>query len=176
MALEIRPVSHITVDAIGRPGRRVFYLQAGRETRLVTLVIEKEHALALVSGLDALMADFPEADRGLLAAVSPPPDMGLREPIDPLFRVGHMGLAYDSEADLIVLVAYAMVRQETEDGQDVPTVRFWGTREQMWVLRNQALAAVNEARPACSLCGELIDPEGHNCPRRNGHGNARFGH
>jgi uncharacterized repeat protein (TIGR03847 family) len=87
-----------------------------------------------------------------------------------------MGLAYDSEADLIVLVAYAMVRQEAEDGQDVPTVRFWGTREQMWVLRNQALAAVNEARPACSLCGELIDPEGHICPRRNGHGNARLGH
>lgn len=172
MALEIGPVTHVTVDAVGRPGRRVFYLQAGRETHLVTLVIEKEHALALVSGLDAMLAELPDADRGLLAAGSSPPDMGLREPIDPLFRVGQLGLAYDTEADLIVLVAHAMVRKETEDGQDVPTVRFWGTREQMWVLRNQALAAVNEGRPACSLCGVLIDPKGHICPRRNGHGNA----
>jgi uncharacterized repeat protein (TIGR03847 family) len=86
-----------------------------------------------------------------------------------------MALAYDSEADLIVLVAYALVRKETEDEQDVPAVRFWGTREQMRVLRNQALAAVNEGRPVCSLCGELIDPEGHFCPRRNGHGNAMLG-
>jgi uncharacterized repeat protein (TIGR03847 family) len=175
MALEIRPVTHITVDAIGRPGRRVFYLQASRETHLVTLIIEKEHALALISGLDELLAGFPEGDRGLFAAGSPPSDLGLREPIDPLFRVGHMALAYDSEADLIVLVAYSLVRKETEDEQDVPAVRFWGTREQMRVLRNQALAAVNEGRPACSLCGELIDPEGHFCPRRNGHGNAMLG-
>lgn len=175
MAIELKPITHITVDAVGRPGRRVFYLQAGREAHLVTLVIEKEHALALVSGLDTIFAEFPETDRGVLAADSPPPDVGLREPIDPLFRVGHLGLAYDSEADLMVLVAYAIESKQIEDGEDVPAVRLWGTREQMWVLRNQALAAVNEGRPACSLCGDLIDLEGHICPRRNGHGSAMLG-
>ena len=30
--LDLNPVSHITSDAIGQPGQRVFYLQAWRET------------------------------------------------------------------------------------------------------------------------------------------------
>ena len=43
--------------------------------------------------------------------------------------------------------------------------------EQMRALRNGALEAVEGGRPTCPLCGELIDPEGHLCPRQNGHGN-----
>jgi hypothetical protein len=28
---------------------------------------------------------------------------------------------------------------------------------------------VNAGRPRCSLCGHPMDPEGHSCPRTNGH-------
>ncbi|MCE2490964.1 MAG: DUF3090 family protein, partial [Anaerolineae bacterium] len=40
--LELRPVDFVTIDTIGPKGQRVFYLQAGKEAQIVTLVIEKE--------------------------------------------------------------------------------------------------------------------------------------
>jgi uncharacterized repeat protein (TIGR03847 family) len=164
----INPVSFITVNTIGDPGNRVFYLQAGRGDELVTLTIEKEHALALVSSLDELTADLdarfprPSSHQDHKARFS------LRQPVDPLFRVGQMGLGYDEQADMIVLIAYQLVLDE---GEDPSVVRFWVSREQIQTLRDHALLAVEGGRPTCELCGELIGPEGHLCPRRNGHGN-----
>ena len=35
---DLNPVTHITVDAIGEPGERTFYLQARQDRRLITLL------------------------------------------------------------------------------------------------------------------------------------------
>ena len=167
MIFDLKPLSHIIIDTIGPPGKRVFYLQGGRGRQVVTLIIEKEHALALVSGLDDLFAELPALELGEGGLISSL-DASLQQPVEPLFRVGQMGLAYDESSDMIVLVAYQLV---SEDEEDAPAVRFWGTRQQMRTLRDQALSAVEGGRPVCSLCGGVIDPGGHLCPRRNGHGN-----
>jgi uncharacterized repeat protein (TIGR03847 family) len=167
MIFDLKPLSHITIDTIGPPGERVFYLQGGRGPQVVTLIIEKEHALALVSGLDDLFAELPASQLAGGDHVSSF-DVGLQQPVEPLFRVGQMGLAYDESSDMVVLVAYQLA---SEDQEDVPAVRFWGTREQMRTLRRQALSAVEGGRPVCSLCGGVMEPGGHLCPRRNGHGN-----
>ncbi len=164
---DVRSVSFITVGTIGIPGQRVFYLQAGSSARVVTLTIEKQHAVALASGLDDLLLDiagrFPRPDAEAMQV-----DMALRQPVEPLFRVGQMGLAYDEETDRVVLIAYQF---SPDDDADSASVRFWGTREQMRALRDQALVAIEGGRPTCEFCGELIEPDGHLCPRRNGHGN-----
>jgi uncharacterized repeat protein (TIGR03847 family) len=167
MIYDLKPLSHITIDTLGPPGKRVFYLQGGRGAQVITLVIEKEHALALVSGLDDLFAELPALQLGGSDQISPLGE-SLRQPVEPLFHVGQMGLAYDESSDMVVLVAYQLA---SEDQEDVPAVRFWGTRDQMRTLRDQALSAVEGGRPVCSLCGGIIDPGGHLCPRRNGHGN-----
>lgn len=39
--MDIRPVTHITTDAIGQPGKRVFYLQGWQDERTITLIVEK---------------------------------------------------------------------------------------------------------------------------------------
>jgi len=39
--VDIRPITHITADAIGPTGQRVFYLQAQQEARTFTLIAEK---------------------------------------------------------------------------------------------------------------------------------------
>ncbi|KUK46026.1 MAG: hypothetical protein XD73_1101, partial [Anaerolinea thermophila] len=39
--VDLNPVSHITVDAIGQPGERVFYLQGESPDQVVTLLVEK---------------------------------------------------------------------------------------------------------------------------------------
>ena len=164
----LNPVSFITIATVGVPGRRVFYLQAARGEEHVTVIIEKEHALALAASLDELLAElearFPRPSARPLQA----DERGLRKQFATLFRVGRMGLGYDEPADLVVIIAYQLVLEEDQEPQ---IARFWVTRQQVQGLRDQALTAVEGGRPTCELCGEPIEPDGHLCPRRNGHGN-----
>jgi uncharacterized repeat protein (TIGR03847 family) len=164
----VNPVSFITIDTIGKPGERIFYLQAGRDNKFVTLIIEKQHALALVSSIDDLMSEINARYPRPSGLNLIDPDMNLRQPLNAVFRVGQIGLGYDEAEDLVVLIAYQISLSEDED---VSMARFWGTREQMQALRDQALSAVVGGRPVCELCGEPIDPDGHLCSRQNGHGN-----
>jgi uncharacterized repeat protein (TIGR03847 family) len=51
-------------------------------------------------------------------------------------------------------------------------VRFWATREQMLSLARHGAVVCAQGRPQCQLCGNPIDPEGHQCPALNGHRDA----
>lgn len=53
--------------------------------------------------------------------------------------------------------------------EDAARVRFWATREQMLSLARHGAAVCAQGRPRCQLCGNPIDPEGHQCPALNGH-------
>ena len=66
--LDLKPVDRITADAIGKPGERVFYLQARQGNRLVTVICEKEHVAALAQ----------KVDRVLLSRAGDDPDGGSR--------------------------------------------------------------------------------------------------
>ena len=57
------------------------------------------------------------------------------------------------------------VELEAERGK----VRFWATREQMLSLARHGAAVCAAGRPRCPLCGNPMDPEGHQCPALNGH-------
>ena len=62
---------------------------------------------------------------------------------------------------------------DTADGREPERVRFWATREQMLSLARHGAAVCARGRPRCQLCGNPIDPEGHDCPALNGHGKLR---
>ena len=94
--------------------------------------------------------------------------MELAEPVDPVFRIGQLGLGYDQASKLLVMVAYEL--PEEENPATVNVVRFWATPEQMRKLARHAAVLIAAGRPLCVLCGRPIDPEGHFCPKRNGHG------
>lgn len=162
---DLNPVSRVTVGALGEPGHRTFYLQGRQGTTLVTLVTEKEQMNSLAQGITDLLTRLGEqADAP--ATVSPY-DVALEEPFEPLFRIGQLGLGYDQESSQLVIVAYALVPEEEPE---VDVVRFWGTRDQMRALARHITQVAVAGRPICVLCGKPIDPEGHFCPRRNGHG------
>ena len=166
--LELKPVSHITTDAIGEPGQRIFYLQARRDTQTVTLVVEKEQVLALAVGVDELLEQIQSqhdrggTDEGLVS----PYDMLLKAPLDAAFRVGQIGLGYDEEEDLLVLILQEAVAEEGEEGA---AARFWVSRGRMRAFSRHAQEVVRSGRPVCPLCGQPIDPTGHFCPPSNGH-------
>ncbi len=171
-------VTHIVADAIGQPGRRTFFLQARQGRRVASLVMEKQQVAALAASilqlLDELQAQHPE----LKPAEAPKQLPRLVEPVDPAFRVGQLGLGYDEDEDLMVLVAQALPTTETDENDeastvltvdDLPRARFFATRDQMRALSEKAMRAVESGRPDCPLCGRPIDAAGHFCPRTNGH-------
>ena len=81
--------------------------------------------------------------------------------------MGEMGLAYDAEADLVVLIAREVV-PEGGNPDNVSVVRFWCTRVQLRAMCHWAIEISARGRPLCSQCGQPMDPEGHFCPKKNG--------
>ena len=162
---DLNPVSHITAAAMGVPGKRTFLIQARQGSTVVTLASEKEQVAALSRGIDEMLERLGTGRQPVQVSEN---EMELSEPIDPIFRVGQLGLGYDTDQNMIVLVAYEL--PEKEEVETINAVRFWATADQMRKLARHAASIVAGGRPICVLCGRPIDPEGHFCPKRNGHG------
>ncbi len=166
---ELNPVARITIGTIGEPGNRTFFLQGAYGLRVISLIIEKEQAQALAIALDQLLDELE--NRYELAPAAPDSisgtDLMLETPGEALFRVGQLGLGYDETTDLVMLAAQEVVFED--DPSEPRVVRFWATRSQMSALSRHAVGVIRGGRPICSLCGQPIDPEGHFCPRSNGH-------
>lgn len=176
--IELNPVERITVGAVGQPGRRTFLLQAATQEVLITLKLEKEQAWALARAVDALLEELEnkEIRPPLADSIPEEPQLALREPLDVLFAVGHMGLAYDQGSDMLVLVGQEAIGETDAEGhplEEPRAVRLWATRGQMRAVSRRAKDLVESGRPICPLCQEPMDPSGHFCPRGNGHGQAK---
>ncbi len=169
---DLRSVSRLTASAIGVPGERTFYIQAHEADsgRIFTLLCEKEQIAALALGIEQLLEEV-EARQPASAPTAPVPDadLELEEPLEPVFRVGQLGLGYDQQADALVLVAYELPESEDVDPDTLSVARIWGSRSQMRALSRHAAAVVAAGRPLCQLCGEPMDASGHICPKKNGH-------
>jgi uncharacterized repeat protein (TIGR03847 family) len=168
--IDLRPVSHILTDAIGSPGKRVFYLQGWQEDRTVTLIVEKFQIQSLAIGLEQFLTEIQEKYPELSEASADYREelMHINLPVDPLFRVGELGLGYDSDNDQIILVARELIA-EGEDAESAGVVRFWCTRSQLRAMSRWGIEMASRGRPFCPQCGEPMDPEGHFCVKKNGH-------
>ena len=95
--LDIDPCDHITADAIGSPGQRVFYLQAYQEQRTITILIEKAQLQSLAIGIEQFLSQIDQQNPNLEEAHGEFSEdkMRIHPPVDPLFRAGEIGLGYD---------------------------------------------------------------------------------
>jgi uncharacterized repeat protein (TIGR03847 family) len=159
---ELDPADELAVGALGPPGRRAFYIQARGALRALTLLVEKvqvqvlaQRAIELLEGQDTGPAETAAE---------------LVEPVQPDWRAGQLGIGFESERRLIVLV----VQEAPEDAEaevdpdTLATARIWIRPAQMLAFAGRALELVAAGRPPCPVCGQPMDPEGHLCPRRNG--------
>lgn len=95
---------------VGEPGRRTFYLQAQGPLATSTVKCEKGQVAALAEHIERLLADLPPiASAGLVPSELEPPLE------DPRFVLGTIGLAYDAEADRVVVVLEELTESESED-------------------------------------------------------------
>lgn len=167
---DFNPVSRITTGAVGPQGKRVFYLQARQESTLVTLIVEKQQIQSLAAGLEQFLAELAQQYPDLIEAADDfdETQMELEQPLDPAFRVGQLGLGYDRPSDRVVIVAHEIQTEET-DPEAAAVARFWCSRSQLRALGRWGLELAGRGRAICGNCGEPMDPEGHFCPRSNGH-------
>ena len=66
-----------------------------------------------------------------------------------------------------LLAAFEGVDEDDVDGPDTLRVRLTAVEARGFV--NRALSVVAAGRMPCPICGQPLDPQGHICPRRNGH-------
>lgn len=176
--IDLNPVNHITTDAIGEPGKRVFYLQGRKGEQVVTLIAEKVQVQAIANGIEGFLAELDRQYPGLTPAAGDysEAEMHITPPVDPLFRIGQLGLAYDGESDRVIIIAHEIemgdapaAAEEAEEEPQGNVVRFWCTRAQLLALGRWGNEVASRGRPTCPYCGTPIGPEGHFCPKKNGH-------
>lgn len=166
-SFELPSVDFITFGTVGEPGQRTFYVQARSAATLVTIKAEKQQVAGLATALHALLADLPpvpEAD-----AVRAPE---LQQPIEPAWPTGSIGLSgYDETTQRVTLLLeeLVIVGEDEEVVVEGGTARFGLTLAQMQALAERGSELVAEGRPPCPLCGGPMDPNGHACPKSNGH-------
>jgi uncharacterized repeat protein (TIGR03847 family) len=170
---------------VGAPGNRTFFLQARDGTRIVSVALEKVQVAVLAQRFGDLLEELER--RGVEGTTERPGLVGdtaaMDEPINEAFRVGTLSLGWDATDDMIVLEARELVEadeddveaeedeafidDDAEDGPDILRVRITPAYAQEFIARAMRLVAAG--RPPCPLCGQPLDPQGHLCPRRNGH-------
>ncbi len=163
-------VELITVGTLGPKGQREFYLQCKAEGELVSLKMEKQQAQALATYMERMLANIT-----IDAPAEAPDDLDLREPVIESWRIGNMGLAYDHERDIVMLLA-SELRGQDEDEDDLADgvfgdgaeARFFFSRGQALGLIRRARRAVDAGRPPCPYCRMPLEPENAGwCPCSN---------
>jgi uncharacterized repeat protein (TIGR03847 family) len=177
-AQEISP-EVFTADYVGEAGDRIFYLQSRGGAGTFSYLVEKQQVAALAERLRELLVLVDQEDTVGSASPGRDPAMSLDAPIEAEWRVGTMGLAFEEEADRVVLLLQPVSEEEEEPGgeealeelieQSENGVRFLLRRDQARAFVLHGLAVVAEGRPLCQLCGLPMDPGGHICPASNGH-------
>lgn len=160
--IELDPTNRIAVGTVGGPGQRAFYVQARGNYRDLTMLVEKVQVQALAERALAILEDE--------TAGPEEPAEDLVEPVKPDWRAGQLGLGFDPERKLALLVAQEAPDAEDEDvdTDSLTTARLWLRPAQLAALGKRGLELVNAGRPLCALCGLPLDPSGHLCPRKNG--------
>jgi uncharacterized repeat protein (TIGR03847 family) len=164
-----------TADYVGEPGRRSFYVQARGDFGTRSYEIEKQQVQALAEKLRELLVMIDPEDTINRTEPSRDPALRLDAPVNPDWRVGTIGLAYEESADLIVVLFQPVEEVPAEEAQ-VEDAFDSGAGHRVMLRRDQvrsfvlhASAIVSEGRPLCQLCGLPKDPAGHKCPASNGH-------
>jgi len=168
--IDVDPCDHITSDAIGQPGQRVFYIQAFQAEKNYTVIIEKTQLQSLAVGIEQFLAEVARQNPNIEEASADyvEEQMHISPPVDPAFRVGEIGLGYDQTRDRVVLFV-GEVQAEDQEPDTGTVYRFWCTRTQLRKLARWGVEIAGRGRPICPQCGQPMEPGGHFCPKKNGH-------
>jgi len=173
-----RTPDRFVAGTVGEPGARAFYLQATEAERVVSVLLEKQQVQVLAERVNALLEEVHRRFGAELPAEAEQVEdlQPLTAPVEEEFRVGTMGLGWDSEAGAVVVellavteteVDESVVLDDTEEGPDAVRVFLSPEHAREFTARSQRV--ISAGRLPCPLCGEALDPAGHVCIRTNGY-------
>ena len=181
------PPDRFVAGTIGEPGDRTFFLQAREGGRVVSVALEKVQVAVLAERLGALL---DELDQRGIAEIRPTrpepataPEAARRRPARRAAQRGVPGRVADARlgrrrrAGPRRGARAGRGRRGDRSGRGRRRGRGRAgpaarpddgrrPRARSWPARRRSSAA---GRPPCPLCGAPLDPQGHICPRRNGH-------
>ena len=165
-------VASIEAVTFGEPGNRTFKLDANSGAATCSIWMEKEQLLQLGVYLRDMVDRLSQEERDKGSDLREEAWSGGDLAVD--FKVGQMLLSYDQDSNAFYLQAYEREVEEQEaqsddHSPDIESVGFWITIKQASVLGEESLRICAAGRPTCFLCGQPINPDGHACPRANGH-------
>lgn len=172
--MESRPVgyplgalSSIDAETFGEPGRRTFrlVLKAGAANILVWL--EKEQLFQLGASLQEAVRRLTAEQRAAPSGPTVPEWSG--EELSLEFKARQMLLKYETSGNAFYLEAHEGDDEDPKQDREAASVSCGLSISQCVTLAEEALKICAAGRPPCFLCGLPIDPEGHVCPRANGH-------
>ena len=174
------PPQRFVAGTVGQPGDRTFFLQASGAGSTTSVALEKVQVQVLAERLEELLETVRRTTGAEVPVVAPrelEDTAPLDAPVEEEFRVGALGLAWDAETERVVIEALAQPEDEAqseveplsdaEEGPAVLRVVLTASSARAFVKRAQRVVAAG--RPPCPLCGLPLDPQGHVCPRQNGH-------
>ena len=163
-----------SIEAVtfGEPGNRTFKVEANSGAALCSIWMEKEQLLQLGVYLRDMVGRLSQEERDKGSDLREEAWSGGDLAVD--FKAGQMLLSYDQDSNAFYLQAYEreVEEQETQSGDydpEIQSVGCWITITQASVLSEESLKICAAGRPTCFLCGQPINPDGHACPRANGH-------
>jgi conserved hypothetical protein len=157
---------------VGEPGDRTFFLQARKGSAVVSVSLEKLQVAALATRLGVLLEAVDAAPAVVRGKAD---EAALDKPLVEVFRVGAMALAWDAPSGAVLIEAqpisededYHETADDDPDGPDLLRVRISAAAAVSFIAR--AMSVVAGGRSTCPFCGLPLEPNGHFCPRRNGH-------
>jgi len=149
-------VERFAGGAIGEPGDRTFLLEIVIDGTATAYLLEKLQVAALAEEARAMLRH-----RGLIGVGLSIDPGGVHADTVVAFRVGDVQIAFDEDADVVILVMFPV----EDEGEPVAREL---TMAQLDAFAREAAVVVVAGRPACPRCGLAMHPEGHNCPRSNG--------
>lgn len=161
---EFGPVQHLSADAVGQPGQRRFRLRAISQGGAYAFVwLEKEQLSAISEAIETTL-EQAGSDSSPSGIAEPEPVFPLQANLDLDIRSGRLSLGLNEETRRIVIVG---AEGATESDGEVISLEF--DFETANRLREQIPQVLAAGRQPCPFCGAPMDPEGHVCPRSNGH-------
>lgn len=157
-------LERVSPEAIGAPGHRTFRINVESGVASAKLWLEKEQLYQLATHIQEIITSL-SSDLRAGSSQSPEPQWdGAITNLD--FKAGKLALGHDGSSNCFLLMSH-----DVEEAEGSPaTLSFWLTLSQGEELATEALKVCAAGRPLCQLCGQPINPEGHMCPRSNGHG------
>lgn len=151
----------VDAEAIGEPGQRTFRLLVQAPSSAASIWMEKQQLAGIAVWLDEVLERLDREQPSNEPYAEPPPIGAIFE-VE--FRATQIGLGYSEEDGLFAIHAF-----DERMAGGAPAFRCLLTRGQSRILSRKISEVVAGGRPVCPLCDMPIGPEGHVCPKSNGH-------